>query len=92
MRKWGQKLIMKLDNTLYSYKQIRDKLLKYKKEYEKDMELIYAELLLRKKSSDDVQYIKGHLHMINMLLDDLDSNSGIGWLGIDLSKDEEVNN
>ena len=34
---------------------------------------------------------KGHLRMLDILLDDLDSNSGIGWLGIDLAKDEEVN-
>ena len=76
--------MMKLDNALYSYKQIKDKLLKYKKEYEEEIDRCIpmypkGELIA-----------KGHLRMLDILLDDLDSNSGIGWLGIDLTKDEEI--
>lgn len=77
--------MMKLDNTLYSYKQIKDKLLKYKEEYEHDL------FGLSEEFESSKIYIKGHINMIDILLDDLDSNSGICWLGIDLSKDEEVN-
>ena len=78
--------MIKLDNTLYSYKQIRDKLLKYKKDYEKELDIAYANLLLLKNDGKDVSYINGHIQMIDMLLDDLDASSGIGWMGVDLSK------
>ena len=78
--------MMKLDNTLYSYKQIKDKLLKYKEEYEEEMNRCIP------MHPKDELIAKGHLRMLDILLDDLDSNSGICWLGIDLSKDEEANN
>ena len=71
---------MKIDNTLYSYKQIKDKLLKYKKEYEHDL------FGLSEEFESSKIYIKGHISMIDILLDDLDASSGIAWLGVDLAE------
>ena len=67
-------------NAVYSYNQIRNRLLKYKEEYEQDLTLQLGEA--------NKSYIRGHIHMINLLLDDLDSESGIAWLGVDFAESE----
>ena len=74
--------------AVYTYKQIKDRLLKYKEEYEKELDIAYANLLLLKNDGKDVSYINGHIQMISMLLDDLDSESGIAWLGADFAEYE----
>ena len=68
--------------AIYTYQQIRDRLLKYKKEYENDLESLSEEFETNKA------YIRGNIHMINFLLDDLDSESGIAWLGADFAESE----
>ena len=66
----------------YTYQQIRDRLLKYKEAYEHDLFGISEEFEASKL------YIIGHLKMIDILLDDLDSESGIAWLGADFAESE----
>lgn len=57
-------------------KYLKDK----KKEYEHDL------FELSEEFESSKTYIKGHLHMIDMLLDDLDSFLSYDILGIDLAK------
>ena len=66
--------------AIYTYQQIRDRLLKYKEAYEQDLDNLSEEFEASKL------YIKGHLKMIDILLDDLDSESGIAWLGADFAE------
>jgi hypothetical protein len=64
-------------NKLENY--LKDK----KKEYEHDL------FELSEKFESSKTYIKGHLHMIDMLFDDLDSFLSYDILGIDLANDSD---
>ena len=72
--------------AVYTYQQIRDRLLKYKKQYEHGLFGLSEEFEASKL------YIKGHISMINVLLDDLDSDSGIAWFGADFADEGRVKN
>lgn len=66
--------------AVYTYQQLRARLLKYKEAYEQDLDNLSEEFETSKL------YIKGHIKMIDILLDDLDSESGIAWLGADFAE------
>ena len=72
--------------AVYTYQQIKNRLLKYKAAYEQDLENLSEEFEASKL------YIKGHISMINILLDDLDCGSGIAWLGADFATEEKIEN
>ncbi len=70
-------------NININYDMLRGRLLKYKREYEEELKLLHEDF----ESSS--LYIKGHLKMLDILLDDIDSM--VKWVDFENISRGEMN-